>query len=607
MIHYKVQPSSPEAHLFSVELRVSDPGPEGTTLFLPAWIPGSYMIRDFAKNIVTLVASSEGCDISVQKRDKQTWWCGSTAAELLVRYTVYAWDLSVRSAHLDTTHGYFNGTSLFLRVAGREDQACSVEILPPEGDAYNDWRIATTLPSSYARAPLSFGGFQADNYAELIDHPVEMGQFTYESFKVHGTTHEIAITGKHSADMARLCCDLKPICESHIDLFGELPAMERYLFQVMAVGDGYGGLEHSSSTSLICKRDDLPASGVTEVTEGYRQFLGLCSHEYFHLWNVKRIRPKVFQEADLSTEVYTQLLWLFEGVTSYYDDLALLRSGRVSVDSYLELLAQVITRVIRGNGRHKQSVAESSFDAWTKFYKQDENAPNAIVSYYSKGSLVALALDLMIRRESACRHSLDDVMRLLWERYGLTGAGIGEDEVGAHITAAVGIDCSAFLSLALHTTEDLPLDDLFRSVGLGFRLRAADNAQDTGGVKTEGDQDKRMLRVVGARYRSHTLGVELTQVFDDGAAQDAGLSAGDVILAVDGIRTTEKGFAKQVSSVEAMDAKVVYAFRRDELMTFDLYPQKPPLDTCDLWLDERSGSQQLINRSDWLHLNHPDA
>lgn len=601
MIYYKIQPSWPEAHLFSVELRIPQPDPEGATLSLPAWIPGSYMIRDFAKNIVSLSASCSGLNMQVEKHDKQTWRCVPCHGELVISYTVYAWDLSVRSAHLDTTHGYFNGTTVFLSVAGNEGLPCSVEVLPPVGDAYSDWRVATTLPVADQREPLSFGKFLAANYNELIDHPVEMGLFTHASFDVRGTAHEIAISGRHSADIERLCSDLKPICETHIDLFGELPGMERYLFQVMAVGDGYGGLEHSSSTSLICKRDDLPSRGISKVTNGYRQFLGLCSHEYFHLWNVKRIRPRVFQEADLSEEAYTRLLWLFEGVTSYYDDLALLRSGRIDADGYLELLAQVITRVFRCGGRQKQTVAESSFDAWTKFYKQDENAPNAIVSYYSKGALVALALDLTIRRESEGRYSLDDVMRGLWQRHGVTGIGIEEGDIGPIITAIVGVDCTDFLTLALDTTEDLPMAGLLETFGIGFRLRQAYNSQDVGGVKNGADKEAASLKVSGVHFRRHTLGVELTHVLDGGAAQAAGLSAGDIVLAVDGIRTTEKSFTLQVGADSNAEVKVIYAFRRDELMFFDLTPQAAPLDTCDLWLMEGVGEALLKKRCGWLY------
>ena len=413
MIRYQIQAVSPEAHLFRVTVCISSPDPKGQKFLLPAWIPGSYMIRDFARNIVTINAQCGDADLALEKLDKQTWQCESCNGELTLVYDVYAWDLSVRSAHLDTTHGYFNGTSVFVKILGQDSNPCEVEILRPEGEGYSDWQIATTL------APLDteflrFGRYRAENYGDLIDHPVEMGTFSHASFSISGVPHDIVITGRHTADMDRLCHDLQAICSQHIKFFGELPQMERYLFQVMAVGSGYGGLEHRSSTSLLCGREDLPLMHEKEVSENYREFLGLCSHEYFHLWNVKRIRPEVFKKAGLTREVHTNLLWAFEGITSYYDDMGLVRSGRIKPESYLELLARLITRVHRGSGRLKQSVAESSFDAWTKFYKQDENAPNAIVSYYGKGALIALALDFTLRIETDRRVSLDDLMRALW-------------------------------------------------------------------------------------------------------------------------------------------------------------------------------------------------
>ena len=248
-----------------------------------------------------------------------------------------------------------------------------------------------------------------------------MAAFQRIDFHVAGRPHHVIISGRHRVDAERLAADLTRICETQIALFGELPAdIERYLFLVMAVGDGYGGLEHRSSCSLLCSRDDLPPPGLEQVSDGYRQFLGLCSHEYFHLWNVKRIKPAAFVPYDLYRETPTRQLWAFEGFTAYYDDLMLVRSGVIPPESYLELLGQTITRVLRGSGRHQQSVADSSFDAWTKFYRQDENASNAIVSYYTKGALIALALDLMIREASNGQRSLDDLMRQLWQRYGRT-------------------------------------------------------------------------------------------------------------------------------------------------------------------------------------------
>ncbi|MEQ1519570.1 MAG: peptidase M61, partial [Usitatibacteraceae bacterium] len=302
-IHYTILPSNPAAHLFEVTVTVSDPDPAGQRFMLPVWIPGSYMIREFARHIVTLRAESDGKALDCTKTDKATWQCAPAHGMLTLTYEVYAWDLSVRAAHLDESHGFFNGTSVFLLPLGHEESLCDTE-----------WRVATALsqtpalaslsgqkgPESRANAgvspnfPKTFGVFTAANYDELIDHPVEMGTFKHATFEACGITHHVAITGRHHADMARLCADLKKICECEIRLFEPETAvapMQEYWFLIMAVGDGYGGLEHRASTALICNRDDLPAAHEKKVSTGYRRFLGLASHEYFHTWNVKRIKP----------------------------------------------------------------------------------------------------------------------------------------------------------------------------------------------------------------------------------------------------------------------------------------------------------------------------
>ena len=599
MLHYKIKPIFPQAHLYEVELRIPEPAVDGQHLNLPAWIPGSYMIRDFAKNIVEIRAWSKDVELILEKLDKQTWLCQPCTEELIISYRVYAWDLSVRSAHLDTTHGYFNGTSVFLRVVGQDDKPCRVEILPPAGDAYHYWRVATTLPSAGAEH-MAFGLYRAKDYADLIDHPVEMGDFTAARFTVADVTHEVAITGRHNTDMERLCADLKRICESHVRLFGELPDMERYLFQVTAVGDGYGGLEHRSSTSLICNRSDLPRMSDKKVTNGYKRFLGLCSHEYFHLWNVKRIRPALLQSADLLTETHTQLLWAFEGITSYYDDLSLLRSGLIEANEYLELLARVITRVMRGTGRLKQTVAESSFDAWTRFYKQDENAPNAIVSYYTKGSLVALALDLTIRRETAGIKSLDDVMRFLWQRYGKIDIGLAEDEIERVAEEVTGVSLKAYFDLALRSTHDLPLQGLLNEFGIGYALGYARSVDDKGGLKKLREKPSEPKPVLGALSKLNGQDVELTVVLDNGAAQDAGLSAGDIIVAVNGVRVSQSDIHNQIAQVPPGESVCIHAFRRDELMQFKLTPKLAPADTCELWLLDEIDQTKMMMRRKWL-------
>lgn len=600
MVRYKIQPVALQAHLFEIALSIPNPDPDGQRLTLPAWIPGSYMIRDFARNIVRLEAGCNGGPIAVEKLDKQTWRCEPCSGELVVRYQVYAWDLSVRSAHLDDSHGYFNGTSVFLKVLGQEGRPCEVEILPPEGNAYRGWRVATTLPRRQAQ-PLGFGVYQAGDYEELIDHPVEMGNFTHATFDVYGTPHEIAITGRHDCDMGRLCRDLKPICENHVDMFGELPQMERYLFQVMAVGDGYGGLEHRTSTSLLCKRSDLPQPGVEEVTPDYRQFLGLCSHEYFHLWNVKRIRPEAFKQSDLTREAYSRLLWFFEGVTSYYDDLALVRSGVIDGKGYLDLLGQTITRVVRGSGRLKQTVEESSFDAWTKFYKQDENAPNSIVSYYTKGALIALALDLTIRRDTNGERSLDDLMGAIWQRYGRVDIGVGETDVEALAGEVTGLDLDAFFDLALRGTGDLPLMELLQQVGVGYELRPATGAKDKGGLKRDEQQEPARPKAdLGVQYTADAAGVKLTAIMDTGPALEAGLSAGDILIALDGIKIGSDNLDRLLERVQIGARLEAYAFRRDELRRFEVEMRPAGANTCYLWFMEEAGQGQLARRQDWL-------
>jgi predicted metalloprotease with PDZ domain len=480
---YVVSPERPEAHIFAVKLRIPVSTSGKLILSMPAWIPGSYMIRDFARNLVSISAASDQGPIQLEKLDKHTWRLNASGGPVTLRYRIYAWEMSVRAAHLDTTHAYFNGPSLFLRVQGLDTVPCRIELEPPSGDGYEDWRVATSLARLDAE-PWGFGTYRADSYEDLIDHPVQMGTFTLIPFTVRDIPHQMAISGRHRADEARLQRDLARICETHAVLFGELP-LDRYLFLARALGDGYGGLEHRYSSSLLCSRDDLPTAGMDKPTEGYRRFLGLCSHEYFHLWNVKRIRPQVFMQADLSREVHTRLLWAFEGITSYYDDLALVRSGCIDEKSYLELLAQTITRVMRTPGRLVQTLAESSFDAWTKFYKQDENAPNAIISYYAKGALVALALDLIIRRDTDGTRSLDDLMRALWERYGKTGNGVPERGVEALAQEVTGLDLDGFFEQTLDSTRDPDLAELLLTMGIELRMRPSRGPKDVGGVSEE--------------------------------------------------------------------------------------------------------------------------
>jgi len=562
-IRYTITSRDPASHVYDVTVTVDQPAADGQVFSLPAWIPGSYMIREFARNIVQLKAQAGTRKVALRKLDKHTWQAVPCKGPLTLSYQVYAWDLSVRTAHLDQTHGFFNGTSVFLAAHGFEQGRHVVEILRPQGDAFKRWRVATALPELKARR-YGFGTYVADNYDALIDHPVEMGSFALATFAAHGVPHDVVITGQvPNLDMDRLCGDLKTICEAQIAFFEPRrrhAPMSRYVFMTLAVGDGYGGLEHRASTALICARADLPVKGQPEQTDGYRTYLGLCSHEYFHTWNVKRIKPAVFAPYDLRQENYTSLLWLFEGFTSYYDDLFLVRTGVIDTGAYLKLLSKTVNGVLRGSGRKKQSVAESSFDAWVKYYRQDENAANAIVSYYTKGSLVALGLDLTIRAQTKGRRSLDDVMRGLWERFGrdfhegaARGEGVPEEGILALMEEWSGASLASFFERHIKGTEDVPLDVLLPDFGVIDEAPSA-SAKPWFGARIVKD---------GAEAR-------LATVYEGGPAAQAGLSAGDRLVAIDGLRVPASGVDGLLARYRVNDVVQVHAFRRDELMTFSL-------------------------------------
>jgi len=489
-IRYTVVPKRPEAYLFEVTCTVPRPNPEGQRFALPAWIPGSYLIREFAKHVVAIRAESAGRPLALRKVDKNTWVAARSTQAVTVTMEVYAFDLSVRGAYLDTARGFFNGPCVFLRAVGQERGPCVLELRAPRGARYRKWRVATSLQSAGA-PPHDFGRYTAPDYDALIDRPVEMGELALARFDACGVPHEIAIAGRHDADLDRLTADLKRLCETQIRFWhgasagarhDDRPPINRYVFLVHAVGEGHGGLEHRDSTALLCPRDQLPRAGAEQATEGYRAFLGLASHEYFHAWNVKRIKPAAFTPYDLDAENYTTLLWAFEGITSYYDDLMLVRGGLIDEREYLELVGRSITNLVRTPGRLVQSLADASFDAWIKYYRQDENTPNAHVSYYLKGSLVALALDLAIRGRTDGRRSLDDVMRALWRGHGRTGVGVPEGGVERIAEGIAGFDLKRFFDQALRSTGELPLVKLLASAGVKLAMRSPD---------TQGDRDSR--------------------------------------------------------------------------------------------------------------------
>ncbi len=480
MISYRLDVADAHAHLFRVTLTVPQPAAQ-QRLSLPVWIPGSYLVREFARHLSQLEAKQGTRAVPITQIDKATWEAACTGqAALTVSYLVYAFDTSVRAAFLDANRGFFNGTSTFLRVHGREAEPHALELRAlPKG-----WQVATALPATKVNAA-GVGRYEAANYDELVDHPVELGSFWRGSFNACGVPHEFVVAGAlPDFDGERLLADATRICEANIRFWvgRKKPHFSRYVFLLNAVDDGYGGLEHRASTALICGRRDLPQLGRTELSDGYVTLMGLISHEYFHTWNVKRLRPAEFTRYDYTQENYTELLWFFEGFTSYYDDLLLLRAGRIDEARYLKLVGKTGSNVLAMPGRQVQSVAQASFDAWVKYYRSDENTPNATISYYTKGSLVALCLDLTLRAEG--RGTLDDVMRGLWARSKTAGSGTGGPISEADILAVLhevgGRSYEGELAAWVHGTGELPLRDLLKRVGVKWQAQAPTMAQRLG-------------------------------------------------------------------------------------------------------------------------------
>lgn len=520
LVHYLVEVLDARAHLFQVTLQVHQPQKD-QQLSLPAWIPGSYLIREFARHLQDLRAFQQDERVSLVQADKHSWRARCHGdAPLTVRYQVYAADNSVRSAFLDTTRAFFNGTSLFLRVDGCDFTPHSVELRAPSG--LQDWRVATALPPQNASSvdTSGWGRYQAENYDQLVDCPVEMGRFWQGHFRAGDIEHRFVVSGAGSNfDSERLLSDAQKICACITRFWhgDEAPVITEYVFLLNAVGDGYGGLEHRSSTALIAGRRDLPrtvdAMGKPwKSGDGYTTLLGLISHEYFHTWNVKRLRPADFEHYDYSAENYTELLWFFEGFTSYYDDLLLVRAGVLQPCDYLKLLNKTINQVLQTPGRHLQSVAQSSFDAWIKYYRQDENTPNATVSYYTKGALVALCLDLQLRREGVT--TLDAVMRDLWRR--CSGGPMRETDVLSALQSLSGRSYAAELKQWVHSTEELPLVDLLAAHGVRMEADSPQPAQQLGLRMVPGD------------------GMRIKGVLRGGLAEKAGMAAGDEWLGIDG-------------------------------------------------------------------------
>lgn len=520
-VHYMVVLLDVHAHLYQIDLTIERPH-VAQDVRLPAWIPGSYLIREFAKNLQCLEAfQGMGMPLSVSQLSKDHWRiapCNPDQA-LQLRYQVCAYDPSVRAAWLDAQRGFFNATSLCLQVQDQTDAPCDLTILAPPLALPAPWACASALTPVQVD-PQGFGRYRAADYDELADCPVTLGPFWSAEFEVRGIPHRFIVSGAPATfDGARLVQDTRRICEAVLNFWHpeayETAPFAHYTFMLHATHEGYGGLEHRNSTALLCSRRDLPRQGQppAQIHDGYTTLLGLISHEYFHAWNVKRLRPAEFARYRYDQENYTALLWFFEGFTSYYDDLLLRRAALIDDKTYLKLLSKTINLVAQNPGRKVQSLAQASWDAWIKYYRADENTPNATVSYYSKGSLVALCLDLSLRQAQPGASTLDAVLRGLWQR--CAAGPMQEADLLAVLEALSGRSWATQITEWVHRTQDLPLAELLTAQGLTLKNEMPPLAQRLG------------VRV----QENHSI--QIKTVLRDSLAEQAGFMAGDEWLGLE--------------------------------------------------------------------------
>ncbi len=563
-INYTIDFSKTNQHLFNIELTIPAHQSDTLTLSLPSWLPGSYMIRDFAKNIV--IISSDG-STKLTAIDKQTWLLNTQGKACTIAYQVYALDHSVRTAFLDTRRAFFNGSSVFLCVNEFVDSTHQVLIKEPEFD--QQWQVATGMPRASGTQKYQFGSYVASDYHQFIDCPFEISQFDHIEFDVAGCTHHLILSGKHYADTKRVVKDLTKLCQHHINLFeseGALtPPFNEYWFLTNIVPNGFGGLEHKNSTALLCSTFDFAnINEPNQLTPQYKSFLSLASHEYFHAWNVCRIKPVEFTPYDLTTERYTQQLWAYEGITSYYDDFSLYRTAIISFEDYLELLSKTFTRVNRGSGQNKQSLIESSFYTWTKFYQQGADAQNNIVSYYTKGSLLALWLDLTIRTETSNQYSLDNVMHQLWHKFGQPSIGTELIDLITIASELVGYDLYPAVSTILNDKKAIDLTPLLEKVGVSIEQMAS-KVDDVLKINTNSHQP-----YLGMMTKTAATGVQVVNVSEDSPAEITGISSGDQIIAIDNLVVSQQSIASVTACLTIGKPAQIAIIRHGELLMFDI-------------------------------------
>lgn len=568
-INYQVAMPHPQTHLFEVTLHLEDYSLSTLDLKMPVWTPGSYLVREYAKHLQDFSAMSRDKALTWRKIGKNHWQIDTDGiSQVTVKYSIFANELTVRTNHLDATHGYFNGAAIFFRIPEFDKQPIHINIQTPP-----QWQVTTTLPVVEKQK----NTFVAADFDTLVDSPFEVGTHQLHDFEVRGKPHQLAIWGKGNVKVEPLIEDIKKIIEVEANMFEGLP-YEKYLFLLHLSAQSFGGLEHKDSCSLIYKR-----FGFGDRNQ-YERFMQLVAHEFFHLWNVKRIRPKELEVFDYDGENYTPSLWFCEGTTSYYDLLIPLKAGIYDVSSYLNNLSKEISRYQTTPGRKIQPVSESSFDAWIKLYRQDANSPNSQISYYLKGEMITLLLDLMIRSRHKNQRSLDDVMLKLWQQFGKDEIGYTADELKQIIESVAGTDLTDFFDRYIHGREELPFNEYLEPFGLEL---AVDTTEEPFlGIKVVSNNAKESIKFVES----------------DSPAQIAGIDAGDELLAIDGIKVTGKQLSERLKDYQPRDTVEITVFHQDELRNYSVTLDEPRANKYEVVPVENPSAVQKENFTKFLKL-----
>ncbi|MCP6761666.1 MAG: M61 family metallopeptidase [Fischerella sp. CENA71] len=568
-IHYQVAMPQPENHLFEVTLQLVGYPFSTLDLKLPVWTPGSYLVREYAKHLQDFTAFANDKPLSWRKISKNHWQIETeNVSEVTIKYRIFANELTVRTNHLDSTHGYFNGAALFFRIPEFDKQPIFVTIVTPR----SEWQVTTALPP----VPGQVNTFCALDFDTLVDSPFEIGSHQLYHFQVQGKPHELAIWGRGNFQVQQMIADITKIIEVEAQMFGGLP-YERYVFLVHLFAQAYGGLEHKNSCSLIYQRFGF------RDREKYDRFMQLVAHEFFHLWNVKRIRPKELELFDYDQENYTPCLWFCEGTTSFYDLLIPLRAGIYDVKSFLNNWGKEITRYLTTPGRKVQPLSESSFDAWIKLYRQDANSGNSQISYYLKGEMISFLLDLLIR----CRHqnerSLDDVMVQMWQKFGKGEIGYTSEQLQEVIASVAGIDLSDFFKRYIDGTEELPFNEYLEPFGL--QLVAHTETEPYLGMRVSNEHGRDIIKFVEV----------------GSPAQLAGIDPGDELLAIDGIKVTANQLSDRLKDYQPTDIIQVAVFHQDELRIYPVSLASPPASKYQVQPVVNPSATQTRNFDGWLN------